>query len=54
MNSGALIMLVLGLILMVLYLVMFGFSHDITTKLGQYAALIVICYCVIDEIFREH
>ncbi|MDR2777803.1 MAG: hypothetical protein LBB24_03480 [Rickettsiales bacterium] len=46
-------MLVLGLALMILYLSMFGFSYDIATKCGQYAALIVICYSIVDEIFRE-
>ncbi|MDR1495068.1 MAG: hypothetical protein LBI29_03485 [Rickettsiales bacterium] len=54
MNNGALIMLSLGLMVMTLYLVLFGFSHDFATKMGQYAALIVISYCIIDEIFREH
>ncbi|MDR3078947.1 MAG: hypothetical protein LBU15_02820 [Rickettsiales bacterium] len=53
MGNGTLIMLSLGLILMVLYLSMFGFSFDLATKLGQYAALIVIGYCMVDEIFRE-
>jgi hypothetical protein len=52
-GSGTLIMLLLGLVLVILYLVLFGFSYDLGTKLGQYAALIVICYCIVDEIFRE-
>lgn len=53
MGKGPLIVLSLGLLLIILYLVVFGFSYDKMTRIGQYAALIVISFCIIDEIFKE-
>ncbi len=53
MGKGPLIVLSLGLLLIILYLVIFGFSYDKMTRIGQYAALIVISFCIIDEIFKE-
>ena len=53
MGKGPLIVLSLGLLLIILYLVVFGFSHDKMTRIGQYGALIVISFCIIDEIFKE-
>ncbi len=53
MGRGSLIVLSLGLLLMILYFIVFGFSYDKMTRLGQYAALAVISFCIIDEIFKE-
>ncbi len=53
MGKGPLIILSLGLLLLILYLVIFGFSYDKITRIGQYAALAVISFCILDEIFKE-
>lgn len=53
MGKGPLIILSLGLLLIILYLVVFGFSNDKMVRIGQYAALVVISFCIIDEIFKE-
>ena len=53
MGKGPLIVLSLGLLLIILYLVVFGFSYDKMTRIGQYAALAVISFCIIEEIFKE-
>jgi hypothetical protein len=46
-------MLVLGLILMLLYFSIFGFSYSKPARFGQYVAIAVICYCIIDDMFRD-
>ncbi|MDR2778289.1 MAG: hypothetical protein LBB13_02175 [Rickettsiales bacterium] len=49
---GSLIMLVLGFILMLLYFSIFGFSYNKSARIGQYVAIAVIFYCIIDDLFR--
>lgn len=53
MGKGPLILLSLGLLFMILYFSIFGFSYNKPIKLGQYAGLAVISFCIIDEIFKE-
>lgn len=53
MGKGPLLILVFGLLLVILYLVLFGFSSDKMVRIGQYAALIVISFCIIDEYFKK-
>jgi hypothetical protein len=51
-GSGPLIMLALGFVLLVLYFAVFGFSFNLPVKIGQYVAIAVVGYCVVDEFFR--
>jgi hypothetical protein len=53
MGNGSLIMLSLGLTLLLLYLNIFGFSSDVIVRWGQYASLVVVGFCIMEEIFRE-
>ena len=52
-DRGALIILILGLTLVGIYFSMFGFSYSKPVRWGQYAAIGVLIFSIIDEIFRN-
>lgn len=52
-DRGALIAMVLGLLLIILYFSMFGFSYDTPTRMGQYAAIGAVVFFIFDEATRS-
>lgn len=52
-DRGALIILILALVLVGIFFSMFGFSHSKPVRWGQYLAIGVIIFSIIDETFRN-
>ncbi len=52
-DKGALILLIVFLIILGIYFGLYGFSHDASTRLGQYAGLGLTIYFTLDELFKE-
>jgi hypothetical protein len=52
-NRGALLLLIMGLFLILLYFSFFGFSRAMFTRWGQYTAIGAICLFIIDEAFKQ-
>lgn len=53
-DRGALILLILGLFLILIYFSIFGFSYHRFTRWGQYTAIAAICFFIIDELFKTN
>lgn len=52
-GKGAFVLTMLSFLTLCLYFGIFGFSRDIYTKWGQYAAMIALSITVIDAYFRD-
>jgi hypothetical protein len=52
-DRGALLLLIMGLFLVLIYFSMFGFSDSEPTRWGQYASIGAICFFIIDEFFKS-
>lgn len=53
-NKGALLLMVMGLFLVLLYFAIFGFSHYKSARIGQYAAIGAVCFFILDELFKQN
>lgn len=53
-DRGALLLLIMGLFLVLIYFSIFGFSYNKATRWGQYVAIAAICFFIIDEFFKAN